>query len=78
MWLQMLQQCRQCHALPCSPAHPNTGNLGTAMARAGAISRAYGWVRVKDVTQDAINFNNMFSALIDFFSFSSLTLSSLN
>lgn len=65
-------------ALPCSPAHPNTGDLGTAVARAGATSRAYGWIRVKGLTQNKINCNNVFSALIHFFfPFPSLTLSSL-
>lgn len=37
------------------------------MARAGAISRAYGWVKVKSLTQDIINCTNVFSALIHFF-----------
>lgn len=49
------------------------------MARAGAISRAYGWVKVKSLTQDIINCTNVFSALIHFFFlFPSHTLSSLN
>lgn len=65
--------------MPCSPAHPNSADLGTAMAKAGAISRAYGWVRVKGLTQNIIKCNNVFSALIhNFFLFPSLTLSSLN
>lgn len=50
--------------------------------RAGALSRAYGWVRVKGLTQNIINCNNVFGALIHFFffffRFPSLTLSSLN
>lgn len=56
-----------CRALPHVPAA--SGDPGTAMARAGVISRAgraHGWIKAKgqNLIQDITYCNDVFSALI--------------